>query len=233
MKLKKSIVILTSFWDANALLDFKYLFFEFGNSGEVAKLNFLSDDKGKPLNYSVNSVALKHPDFTSNKLFNLKKAFSGRLDFFCPTYDLLFRYKEDKNWDSYTKDYKDLLRGRKEPIREWLNNLDTEHIYILCCWENTVGKSHCHRELMYDAFKKSKLAKSKVFPIYRHGNKILNNMSKPDYEEFVKKVNNDQVETGLPTFQTRSANGNVYVGVNISNNEMMDDLLNVYGINIE
>jgi len=163
---KQAIVVLTSFWDANALIDYGFLLHKIKGDDTVYKVN-LTEEKGSS-NFTVNSIALSHPPLI--KLPHLKKM--GRLDFFCPTYDILCRYKSDGDWVSYTKDYYELLKNRKDSLKDWIENLKPNHVYFLCCWENTIGGAHCHRDLLYRRFISSEVAKDKILPIYRHGNKI-------------------------------------------------------------
>lgn len=96
----------------------------------------------------------------------------GRLDFFVPSYKILKKYKEDGDWSFYTKEYHNILRANKHDIRAWIDSLDPSVVYVLCCWENTVKGSRCHRKLVYDALNKSEFAKGKIKAIYRHGNKV-------------------------------------------------------------
>jgi hypothetical protein len=117
--------------------------------------------------YYINSVALSHPDLNKSKLNNLANI--SRLDCLCPTYDMLTRYKSDGDWNKYTEDYKNLLKKRIDRVKDWINELQSNHVYILCCWENTSFGAHCHREIIYNEFKKSKYTKDKLILIYRHG----------------------------------------------------------------
>jgi hypothetical protein len=159
----KAIVILTSFWNANYMIDLGYAVFPL-NKEQMCKINI----NPKEPNFSVHSIALRHPTI-DKKLPHLNGITT--LDVFCPTYDMLRRYKDDGDWASYTKDYRALLSKRKIEIREWLNSLKPNYIYILCCWENTSLKVHCHRQLLYEAFKNSTLAKEKILPFYCDGKK--------------------------------------------------------------
>jgi len=159
----KSIVILTNFWDANFIIDCGYAIFPC-DKDKCYKINF----NNKKPNYSVRSIALRNPIIDKN-LRHLDSI--STLDFFCPTYDMLKRYKNDGNWEKYTDDYKSLMRKRKQEVRGWMNSLIPDHIYLLCCWENTSLKAKCHRQLLFDAFKKSKLAQEKMILFYCHGEK--------------------------------------------------------------
>jgi len=161
----KAITILTSFWDANFVIDCGLTFFPCDKEKNY-KINFNKNDP----NYSVYSIALRHPEI-NEKLSHLKNI--KTLDFFCPTYDMLKRYKNDNNWKSYTKDYLNLMRKRKEEVRDWMNSLIPDHIYLLCCWENTAFKAKCHRQLLFDAFNHSKLAQEKMISFYSHGEKKM------------------------------------------------------------
>ena len=153
----KAIVILTNFWNANAQINYG-----------LSNVNFLSDDYEKVTDYSVWSIALRDPSLDKLKHLSEMK----RLDFFCPTYELLRRYKDEGDWEAYIRDYRNILISRKEKLKSWLVTVKPNHIYFLCCWENTAGKSHCHRELLYEAFLSSKNAREKIVPIYMHGDKV-------------------------------------------------------------
>ena len=166
MSKSKAIVVLTNFWDANALIDYGFLLHKVEGDDTVHKVNLITQ-RGDS-NFSVKSIALSHPPLV--KLPHLKHL--DRLDYFCPTYDILCRYKDDGDWVSYTKDYYELLKSRKDDLRDWLENLEPNHVYFLCCWENTVGGAECHRKLLYKRFMSSPLAMTKMLPIYRAGNKI-------------------------------------------------------------
>ena len=161
----KSLVILTNFWDANFVIDCGFTLFPCDKE-KYYKINF--DKKNK--NYSVYSIALRHPEI-DKKLSCLGGITT--LDFFCPTYDMLKRYKEDGNWEFYTKDYLNLMRNRKEEVKEWIRSLTPNHVYLLCCWENTAFKAKCHRQLLFDAFNHSKLAQEKMILFYSHGEKKM------------------------------------------------------------
>lgn len=138
------ILIFTTFWDADYFLK--------NNEYSLCK---------------VYSIALQHPNlpFISKKFNPLPT-----LDFFCPTWEMLSKYKTDKNWDDYTKKYRALLMQRKKEIKEWFNSLKNGS-YMLCCWENTSRGANCHRKLLYDVFVHSKSTKDKAVYIYRHGGK--------------------------------------------------------------
>ena len=161
---EKSLVILTNFWDANFLIDNRFILYNSNKEKTVYKVNLGQD---KQTNFSVHSVALRPPKKIPEHLNKM-----DRLDFFCPTYDMLNKYKKDNDWESYKKDYIVLLKERQKNIREWFASLKPDWVYFLCCWENTATGAHCHRELIYNAFCQSKKAKDKIIPIYRHGEKI-------------------------------------------------------------
>ena len=114
MKTGKSIIVLTNFWDANTLIDYGFVFFKCKDNS-LCKVN-LNSEKGDA-NYSVRSIAISHPPL--DKLDNLKNM--SRLDFFCPTYDMLTRYKKDHDWDAYKKDYASLLSGRRSDLKDWMD----------------------------------------------------------------------------------------------------------------
>jgi len=192
----KAIVVLTNFWDANILIDYGFLLHVVNGSDKVYKVNLINDNGTK--NYSVDSIALSHPPLT--KLPHLDHL--TRLDFFCPTYDMLCRYKKDGDWASYTKDYYALLKDRKNSLKEWVNSLESNHVYFLCCWENTISGSHCHRYLLYRKFISSEAAMKRILPIYRHGEKIY------------KEERNGEIKIAMPTgFPTYlSSVGNMLMG---------------------
>lgn len=177
--MEKSVILLTNFWDAQACIKQKFLLYP--QEDKIYKINIdysEGPDKNKtPINYFIHSIALSHPDFKS--LPDLK--IMTRLDVFCPTYEMLSRYKEDSNWDNYTLDYINLLRNRKARMSEWINSIAEGKVYFLCCWENTAGKAHCHREIVYKAMINSKIVMEKAIVIYRKGNEIkkqvLNNQN--------------------------------------------------------
>jgi hypothetical protein len=156
----KPIVVFTNFWDANILAQDKYLTFCCLKTGEKNKYCFVGLK-----DYSIYSIALGIPD--SSKIPFLKDIF--RIDHFCPTYDILMAYKEDKDWDKYKIKYRKLLVNRKEDIDDWINNLSDNKVYILCCWEVTSEKCNCHRKILFDALRSTKIWKDKAIWVYRHG----------------------------------------------------------------
>jgi hypothetical protein len=180
LKTSKPIIVLTNFWDANALIDYGFLLHRIEGDDTVYKVNLVQN------NFSVYSIALSNPPLA--KLPHL--GYMARLDFFCPTYDMLCRYKSDKDWRSYTKDYHKLLRNRKENLKDWMDTLVPNHVYFLCCWENTIGGAKCHRQLLYSKLLSSEIAMEKLLPIYRHGEKIY------------KEERNGEIEISMPTGQS-------------------------------
>jgi hypothetical protein len=172
MQIDKAIVILTNFFDAEKVI----------NDHSVLCDNPIRIVKFHPDRLHVLSIALSHPKF--DRLPMVDKYFESRLDFFCPTYDLLLKYKQDGDWEHYTKKYKSIIIQRKDRIKEWFDSLVSDHVYILCCWENTSGKSHCHRQLLYQAFLKSEVAKKYMTPLYRNGERInVNEVKKEENDE--------------------------------------------------
>ena len=166
MKVEKSIVILTSFFDANYLISNGHMFYKpNSNKDLVYKIKFLNDKNNNPVNYTVDSMALVSPPI--EKLQNINNM--RRIDCLCPTYDMLHDYKSDHDWTTYTKRYVKLLKERKPRIKEWMTSLSPNHIYILCCWENTSRGSNCHRKIYYDALYQSDKAREVILPIYRSG----------------------------------------------------------------
>lgn len=163
--MNKSVVIFTNFWDANSVIDFRYLLLHDKKNEKLYRIHLLK--KNVPENFSVHSIALSHPDLS--KQSNMKDM--DRIDFLCPTYDMLKRYKKDHNWDAYQKDFIKLIKKRKDDIKEWAESLKPDWVYFLCCWENTSHGAHCHREILYKAFTESKIMSNKIISIYRHGDK--------------------------------------------------------------
>ena len=157
----KAHVIFTNFWDANILAQDKYMTYCFHKSPTEKKFYM-----AWLRNYQICSIALGMPD--SSKIPFLKDVF--RLDHFCPTYDLLMAYKKDGDWDKYRQAYRKLLVSRKDAIDDWINALEQDKIYILCCWEDTSKKCNCHRKLLFDALKSTSIWKDKAIWVYRHGN---------------------------------------------------------------
>jgi hypothetical protein len=157
----KPIVVFSNFWDANILAKDKYMSFSFLTPENVEKrvLIWLN-------NFQVYSIALGIPD--SVKIPYLKSIF--RLNHFCPTYNLLMSYKGNNDWGIYRKEYRQLLKNRKSDIDDWVNGLEQDKVYILCCWEDTSKNCHCHRQILYDAMKETSIWKDKAIWIYRHGN---------------------------------------------------------------
>lgn len=169
--MNKAIVILTNFWDADNIIDNGSLIVEDVAFKKIYKIDFVSLPE---TNFTIHSIALTSPQMKSKRFDNIT-----RLDFFCPTYDMLKRYKEDKNWDKYVPDYKELLRCRKDNIRRWIISLKPNHVYILCCWENTSKGAHCHREILHKAFLNSSTARNNIISVYRHGSKDKKKNSRP------------------------------------------------------
>jgi hypothetical protein len=160
--LNKPIILFTNFWDANKLIDRKY--FIFSKDDKAYKVNLID----APLNYNVLSIALTHPPIKSlpniNSRFNL-----DRLDFFCPTYNILMDYKNGGEWDDYVKAYKILLKKRKSQIVQWIKSLTPDKVYILCCWENTSKGANCHRDILYNVFTASESMRNRAIYISRDG----------------------------------------------------------------
>lgn len=233
--LKKPIVFLTNFWDANVLLEQRFVFLKFAN-GEYCKINFLMDSKKKPSNFKVYSIALQSPPF--EKLPYIEAAFKGRIDVFCPTWDLLHRYHGNKDWKAYCKDYIAILKNRKDAIKKWMSNLDPSTIYFLCCWENTSGKSHCHREILHSAFKNSKNAQEALVPIFRSGAPIFSKSERDKFGSSFAPLRRQRFE-GQSTIQspwrinTEGAQGTMvfsdeiyFIGIDVTTGErlVVDDM---------
>jgi len=157
----KPVCVFTNFWDANILVQDQYMTYCFHESQTEKKFYMVW-----LRNYQVYSIALGMP--SESKIPFLKSIF--RLNLFCPTYDLLMDYKENNDWNNYRERYRGLLVSRKDDIDNWVNSLENDKIYILCCWEDTSKKCNCHRKLLFDAFRSTKIWKDKAIWIYRHGN---------------------------------------------------------------
>jgi len=112
----KPIIVLTSFWDAEHIIGEGCILFE--HDGQIGRLNFTND----PKNFSVSSIALSRPDFKSKKMMNIHDSFDGRIDMFCPKWNMLKNHKDKTNdyeWSDYENDYYDLLSYLF--YREYLN----------------------------------------------------------------------------------------------------------------
>jgi len=153
MDVKKPTVIFTTFWDAVKVQS---------NGGFLCGKDVVRFQEAES---NVISVALAKPKGCRfNKI--------PKLDFFCPSWEMLKAYKKNRDWDTYTKQYRDILIKEKHSIAQWVDSLENQ-VYILCCWENTVEGAKCHRSLIYDALRKSKRTKDVANYIYRYGCKAL------------------------------------------------------------
>jgi hypothetical protein len=137
--------VFTNFWQANYFLQ-----------KEITTIPFM-----------IYSIALKNP---SNDKIPYIYENIPRLDFFCPTWEILQKYKQDNDWQSYTDAFMILMRERRSGVVAWLNNLEQGYSYYLCCWENTAEGANCHRKLLYDALKKNNKYSDAINLIYLHGN---------------------------------------------------------------
>lgn len=215
MNTSKAVIVLTNFWDANILIDYGFLLYRVEGEDKVYKINIRQGLQEK-CNFTVNSIALSNPPL--GKLPHLEGI--TRLDFFCPTYDILHRYKEDNDWIKYTKDYYKILKDRKKDLKDWVDNLEPNRVYFLCCWENTVGGAHCHRDLIYKKLLSSEAAMEKTFPIYRHGEKIY------------KKERNGAVQISMPTgivFEATGIIGHALAGTIVTSSGSYVTIVNVNG----
>jgi len=249
MKNDKPIIVFTTFWDAEFMISNKFCVYYDNQKLGVLYLNYKEiDDNIVAENYTVCSIALMHPDL--NFLPNIKEQFNPirRLDFFCPTFNMLKTYKDDKDWETYTKNFKDLIRNRKDDILSWIDSLKGNHIYILCCWENTVNGSNCHRKLIYDAFTKSKSIKDKAIYVYKHGSKgyvkkssVFNAMLGAPVEvrdqESYPEVNDREMEAIYRELDVRlnaiTANNNTLEARqtgNLADSQIINDLRNMHGV---
>lgn len=174
----KPIVIFTTFWDAEEILKQKCFLFQNDGKMNIAYVRTGSDNK--PENFCVYSIALAHPNL--DKTPNIKEQINPfvRLDILCPTYDILMKYKKDKDWVDYTEKYKKIIVRRKEEIKNWFSSLRNNFVYILCCWENTQSGANCHRQILYNVITSSKTLKDKAIYVYHHGKESSSNSHKAD-----------------------------------------------------
>ena len=181
--MNKPIIVFTNFWDAEKLIKHKRFLFWRDESLYNVKLY---DEK---CNYTVYSIALAHPKL--NKLPVIRAIHQEsipRLDFFCPTYEMLTNYKGGGSWKDYTTKYRRLLKSRKKEIVHWLKSLMPDRVYILCCWENTSKNARCHRQLLFDAFTQSKSLRDKAIFAYRDGSWNDNYVSTDIYKYLDNQV---------------------------------------------
>lgn len=157
----KPIVVFTNFWDANAIVKKGSFNCCFNETSECQHCNLELET------YEVSSIALGIPH--SYKIPALTCI--SRINCFLPTRELLFDYKEDKDWDKYRTKYRKLLVERKEAIESWLKRLESDKVYFLCCWEITSKTVHCHRELLFNVFCSTAIWKDKAMWRYRSGKK--------------------------------------------------------------
>lgn len=158
----KPVVIFTTFFEANSKIEQGFIF---GYSEKKFIREEIVQYGCQGWNTMAISIALSKPPVS--KLKSIVCMETEML--FCPTYEMLVNYKKSKDWDIFSKRYMDLLKLRKKSIHEWIDNLEPK-VYFLCCWENTSNGANCHRKILYDAFSKSKFAKSKMVLLYSHGN---------------------------------------------------------------
>jgi hypothetical protein len=156
--MNKPFVVFTNFWDVDELISKNILILQVNDNNYC--IDFSDTNK-----YEINSIALSHPPIKCFKSINK----ISRLDFFCPSYDMLMNYKEDNDFEKYTKNYLDLIKTRKNEIKKWLNALNKDKIYFMCCWENTSFGKDCHRKILFDLFSHYNSVKDKAIYIYRNG----------------------------------------------------------------
>lgn len=84
---------------------------------------------------------------------------------FCPTWDILNRYKEDQDWNKYTKDFISMVKDNRMEIKEWIGRL-SDGEYYLCCWENTKKGANCHRKILFELLSKSSIMNKKA--VYKY-----------------------------------------------------------------
>jgi len=167
----RPILLFTNFWDAEDLIHCENFVFKnpHGSDDDIAILTFNRTPSHS--NYSVLSIALSMPKCFKEPFRDSPDPLGKikRLDFLCPTYDILSDYKTDKDWEKYRSRFFVLLKKRKPEIKGWLESLFPGHIYMLCCWEDTSTGAHCHRDILYNAFKKSSWSRDRLFLFSRHG----------------------------------------------------------------
>lgn len=173
MDKNKPIVIFTTFWEAVAIRE----------NGCILTDEYIVTFNKSDCN--ILSVALAQPP---------KMKFPN-LDFLNPSWGILKSYKENKDWDSYKKSYRAIMIKNKKEIADWVDSLDPEKVYLLCCWENTCKGANCHRKIVYDALICSSRTKEKVNCIYRHGD-VSQTQKEKDISSFVsvKKNISEHVE---------------------------------------
>ena len=79
---------------------------------------------------------------------------------FVPTSAMLHSYKQTRDWDAYLKQFIARLKGGKESVKRFVESLQEDTVYFMCCWENTSKGAKCHRRIVYDALKHSQLGKN-------------------------------------------------------------------------
>ena len=151
MDASKPTIIFTTFWDALSVSD---------NGGVLHEENAIRFSRDECVILSVALAKPKIPDLNNVE----------RLDFFCPSWNILKDYKKNRDWDIYTNEYRKILVQNKVEISEWVDSLEKK-VYFLCCWENTVSGANCHRRILYDALSSSKRTKDVANYIFRHGEK--------------------------------------------------------------
>jgi len=176
MDVNKPTIIFTTFWDALKIVS---------NGGFLCGKSVVRFLEGES---SVLSIALAKPK--GDKFYKIPK-----LDFFCPSWEMLKVYKKGRDWDVYTKQYRDILIKNKQMIAQWVDNLENR-VYILCCWENTVEGAKCHRSLVYDALRLSKRTKDSANYLYRHGDKAVFHKEEQLFA-ILEYFENEQVEHGM------------------------------------
>ena len=86
----KPVIVFSTFWDVNVIIENEYFIFVEDNKLYRCRL---IKEKGKNLNYYVNSIALSSPNLKG--MPEIKKQFGElkRINCFCPTYEILNKYK--------------------------------------------------------------------------------------------------------------------------------------------
>ena len=178
--MSKPVVVFSSFWHVEKILESGYYLHRLDDNNVIKLVVEL------PMNYSVYSIALSNPKLddklTNIAALNILNKFH-RLDFFCPTYNILKDYQTDKDWEIYRKRFIGILKERTDKIKAWVSSLKPDHVYFLCCWENTSKKAKCHRQIVYDVFRNSKSIKDSVISLYCDGGKIGEGLRNENYTE--------------------------------------------------
>jgi hypothetical protein len=73
-----------------------------------------------------------------------KSYMGSRIPVLAPSWDLIYTWKRDKNWEKYTKEYNSKYLDRIDPQKAG----EALEGKVLLCWETDLRFGHCHRELV-------------------------------------------------------------------------------------